>query len=221
MKPLRVLRSLRGRPRLLFAIALGVAVAFFLPPSVAERGATRALVAWNAGTVFYVVLAAAMMARSTQESMQRRARREDEGRYVVLVLVVVAVLASLAAIGGQLVVLKDVHGVPRLLHVALAALTVVTSWALMHTIFALHYAHDYYGNLGRGAAPGLEFPGEESPDYGDFFYFAAIIGTSGQTADIALKTRAMRRLGTAHCILSFFFNTTVLALTINIAASLV
>jgi uncharacterized membrane protein len=217
----RFLRFARSRPRLLLAIALGVAVAAFLPHATADQPVTRALLAWNAGTLLYLVLAGVMMARSNEESMQRRARREDEGRYVVLVLVVVAVVASLAAIGGQLVVVKDVHGWPRFLHIALAGLTVLTSWAFMHIVFALHYAHDFYGALTHGRHAGLEFPGNEKPDYADFFYFAAIIGTSGQTADVSLTSRSMRRLGTVHCILSFFFNTIVLALTINIAASLI
>lgn len=217
----RFLNPLRARPRLLFAIALAVAIALLLPRTIADQFVTRVLVAWNAGTVLYIALAAHMMARSSQETMQRRARLEDEGRYVVLILVVVAVIASLAAIGGELIVLKDVHGSPRFLHIALAAFTVVTSWAFVHLIFALHYAHDFYGDLARGREPGLAFPGKESPDYGDFFYFAAIIGTSAQTADVTLTTQAMRRLGTVHCILAFFFNTTVLALTINIAASLI
>jgi uncharacterized membrane protein len=203
------------------ALALGAAVAVLLPGEKASEPVTRALIAWNAGTVLYLLLAAVMMAGSTHETMQQRARLEDEGRHVVLVLVIVAVIASLAAIGGQLVVVRAMHGWPRYAHIGLAALTVLTSWAFMHLVFALHYAHDFYGDLTRGRAPGLEFPGKEKPDYGDFVYFAAIIGTSAQTADVSLTTRAMRRLGAAHCILSFFFNTIVLALTINIAAGLV
>lgn len=216
----RFLRQFRARPRLLVAVAAGIAVALLLPRTIADQLVTRALIAWNVGTVLYIVLTSEMMTRSTRESMQRRARLEDEGRHVVLMLVVVAVIASLVAIGGEMVVMKDVRGPSRLLHIALAAGTVVTSWAFVHLIFALHYAHDFYGDLARGEQPGLVFPGKEPPDYGDFIYFAAIIGTSGQTADVSLTTREMRRLGTLHCVLSFFFNTTVLALAINIAASL-
>jgi uncharacterized membrane protein len=219
--PDRILRPFRARPRLLLAAALAVAIALALPSTFVGQFVTRALIAWNAGTVLYVALAAYMMARSTRETMEHRARVEDEGRYLVLMLVVIAVIASLAAIGGELVVMKDIHGTARILHVGLAGFTVVTSWAFMHLMFALHYAHDFYGDLSRGEAPGLAFPGKESPDYGDFFYFAAIIGTSAQTADVSLTTREMRRLGTVHCILAFFFNTMVLALTINIVASLI
>jgi uncharacterized membrane protein len=87
-------------------------------------------------------------------------------------------------------------------------------------MFALHYAHDYYLALARGKHAGLEFPGGEAPDYGDFLYFACVIGTSGQTADVSFTSRAMRRTGLVHCVLAFFFNTALVALTINIASGL-
>jgi uncharacterized membrane protein len=214
-----ILALIRARPRLLIAIAVGAMTALFLPPSLAHQPVTRALVAWNVATTLYVLLAGVMMTRSSRESLQRRAQREDEGRYIVLALVVVAVIASLAAIAGELLVSKDIRGQLKLAHIALAAVTVLSSWAFMHMIFALHYAHDFYAAVARGKPPGLAFPGEGKPEYGDFFYFAAIIGTSGQTADVEFTTSAMRRIGTIHCILSFFFNTAVLALAINIAAS--
>jgi uncharacterized membrane protein len=84
----------------------------------------------------------------------------------------------------------------------------------------LHYAHDFYAARARGKPVGLTFPGTELPDYGDFLYFACIIGTSGQTADVSFTTSAMRRTGLLHCVLAFFFNTTLVALTINIASGL-
>lgn len=87
-------------------------------------------------------------------------------------------------------------------------------------MFALHYAHDYYAADLRGRPGGLDFPGGHAPDYGDFLYFACVIGTSGQTADISFTTRTMRRTGLVHCVLAFFFNATLLALMINIASSL-
>ena len=110
----------------------------------------------------------------------------------------------------------------RGLHVGLAALTILTAWLFVHTMFAMHYAHDFYVGVVRGQPPCLEFPGEcPRPAYSDFLYFAFIIGTSGQTADISLASKPIRRLGLIHCVLAFFFNTTLLALTINIAASLI
>jgi uncharacterized membrane protein len=107
------------------------------------------------------------------------------------------------------------------LHIALAVLTVLTSWVFTQFMFATHYAHEYYSALSRGLEPGLQFPGTNVPDYLDFVYFACVIGTSGQTADVSISSKPMRRVGLIHCVLAFFFNTTLIALTINIAASLI
>ena len=220
VRRLRLLRQVRARPRVCIATAVAVAVALWLPAGVASHLVTRALLAWNAGAGLYVLLAAVMMARSGQHQIRRRAQLQDDGALLILLLVVIASVASLAAIAGELAVVKDLHGLLRVEHVALAGATVVTSWAFIQVMFALHYAHDYYAAAARGQAPALRFPGDESPDYGDFFYFAAVIGTSGQTADVSFVSKPMRRIGSLHCILAYLFNTTVLALLINIGASL-
>ena len=136
-------------------------------------------------------------------------------------VVVLAALASLVAIVMELGVAKDLHGWNRSAHIALACLTIVTSWAFTHVMFALHYAHEYYRVLGEGDPAPLDFPGGTAPTYVDFLYMSMVIGTSGQTADVALASSGMRRIGLLHCTLAFAFNTTVLALMINIAAGLI
>ena len=120
----------------------------------------------------------------------------------------------------ELSTLHELSGTDKLLHIALTGATVASSWLFMHLMFAMHYAHDYYLSERRGQEPGLAFPQEPQPDYWDFLYFSAVIGTSGQTADVSFTSTAMRRTGLVHCVLAYFYNTTVLALTINIAASL-
>jgi len=182
---------------------------------------TRWLIAWNCGTLLYVLLAAVMMVRSSHDHMRQRAALHDDGQLAILGVVVVAAIASLAAIAGELVLVTRLQGLTRILHVTLAGFTLLSSWAFIQVMFALHYAHEYYATLVEGRRPALDFPGDERPDYGDFFYFAAIIGTSGQTADVSLVSKAMRRIGTVHCILAYLFNTTLLALLINIGAGLV
>ena len=142
------------------------------------------------------------------------------GSLVVLLLVVTAALMCIGAIVAELAVVKDLQGELRYTHIALAALTIVSSWTFTQIMFALHYAHDYYATVIHGEHGGLEFPGGQPPDYGDFLYFASVIGTSGQTADVSFTSRKMRRTGTVHCVLAFFFNTTLVALTINIASGL-
>jgi len=216
----RFLRVLRARPRLYVATLFAMAVGWFLPDSVASHGVTRWLIAWNVGTCLYVALAAVMMTRSTEHRMHQRAKLQDDGQWVILTLVFISGIAGLAAIAGELAVVKDMHGVIRSLHIALAGLTVLSSWAFIQVMFALHYAHDYYAAACHGRAPGLQFPDDGEPDYGDFFYFSAVIGTSGQTADVSFVSKPMRRIGSLHCILAYLFNTTVLALLINIGASL-
>ena len=216
----KVFRQLRARPRLFIAAAVAVAIGCVLPDMVTEHLLTRLLIAWNVGTMLYVVLAAVMMARSSEHRMKRRAQLQDDGQLVILLLVVVSSIASLGAIAGELAIVKDMHGLPRILHVTLAGLTVVSSWAFIQVMFALHYAHEYYAALAQSRPVGLQFPEDDTPDYGDFFYFSAVIGTSGQTADVSFVTKSMRRIGSVHCILAYLFNTTVLALLINIGASL-
>ena len=216
----RLIRQIRARPRLFIATAVAVAVGVLLPPTIAGHLVTRSLIAWNAGADLYVLLAAIMMIRSSQHHMRRRAQLQDDGQLAILVLASLAAVASLAAIAGELAVVKDAHGFLKTAHIALAGVTVLSSWAFIQIMFALHYAHQYYGALSHGRPAELLFPGGEEPDYGDFFYFAAIIGTSGQTADVAFASKPMRRIGSLHCILAYLLNTTVLALLINIAASL-
>ena len=209
-----------ARPRLFIATAIAIAVGFLLPSAAEAHLVTRLLIAWNTGACLYVLLAATMMSRSSQQRMRYRAQLQDEGQTVILVLVVVSAIASLAAIGGELAVVKDMHGVEKVAHIALAGLTVVSSWAFIQVMFALHYAHDYYAAACHGKKAGIQFPDDEPPDYGDFFYFSAVIGTSGQTADVSFVSKPMRRIGSVHCILAYLFNTTVLALLINIGASM-
>jgi uncharacterized membrane protein len=192
-----------------------------LPSSVALHAVTRWLVAWNVGTISYLLMAAVMMLRSGEHHMRMRARLQDDGQLVILGLVAVAGISSLAAIGFELTLVREAHGLLRILHATLAGVTVLASWAFIQTMFALHYAHDYYAAIGRGGDGGLSFPGAEAPDYFDFLYFSVVIGTSGQTADVSLTSRPMRRIGTLHCALAYLFNTTVLALLINIGASLI
>lgn len=221
LRKIGLVRLIRARPRLFVVTGLALAVGLWLPASVTDVPVTRWLVAWNAGTVLYVLLAAVMMARSTHDHMRQRAALHDEGQLAILAVVVVAAVASLAAIAGELVLVPHLHGLTRSLHIALAGGTLLSSWAFIQVMFALHYAHEYYASARPGQPAALDFPGDEQPDYGDFFYFSAIIGTSGQTADVSLVSKSMRRIGTVHCVLAYLFNTTLLALLINIGAGLV
>ena len=213
-------RIVMARPRLFSCILLGIATALAIPASVASHQITRGIIGWNAGAVTYLALSLYMMFSSSHARMRERAVREDDGRLLILAMVVTAAISSLAAIVGELAIAKGLHPGDRYLHVALAVTTLLTSWAFTQVTFSNHYAHDYYAAVVRGEPGGLAFPGENAPDYADFLYFSCIIGTSGQTADVSFTSRLMRRTGLLHCVLAFFFNATLLALTINIASGL-
>ena len=179
------------------------------------------LLAWNAGAATYLVLAWVMMGRATVAHMKALARTEDDGAAVVLVLTVAASVASLAAIVVELYGLAGATVLGSTLRLGLAVLTFVASWLLVHTAFALHYAHAYWASdaCATNGHP-LAFPGTSSPVYTDFLYFASVIGMTSQTADVAVCSTRLRRLVMAHGGVSFVFNTTLLALTVNTAAGL-
>lgn len=216
-----LLRGLRVRPRLTLSAAAGLLVALGLPFVADSRDVTRWLIGWNVGAWAYLALSGVMMARSSREDMRRRALDQDDGAITILMLVVMAALASLGAIVAELAVARSEVGLQRHLHVGLAALTVVSSWAFAQVMFALHYAHDYYQSRHEGQPGGLIFPDTPQPDYLDFLYASVVIGTSSQTADVAFGSSAMRRVGLVHCVLAFLFNTTLLALMVNVGANLI
>ncbi|WP_227871492.1 DUF1345 domain-containing protein [Novimethylophilus kurashikiensis] len=214
-------RQVHARPRLLLSIVVGSLVALMLPKWLALHAITRIIIGWSSVTTLYLALSAVMMYRSSHEQMRHRAQLEDEGQFVILTLVMLAALASLAAIVAELGLVKDMKGGLKYAHIGLAAFTIVSSWFFTHVMFALHYAHDYYASIDTRESTGLDFPHDKTPSYSDFLYFSFVIGTSGQTADVSFTSKRMRKIGLAHCVLAFFFNTTILALTINIAASLI
>jgi uncharacterized membrane protein len=214
------LRQIRARPRLIFAITLAIAAYALLPIFITLHTTTRALIAWNAGVYLYLLLAAVMMIKSTHEHMRARARLENEGKWVVMGGTILATSACLIAIFFDLSNARNVQGVLRHAHVALAIATVISSWLFIHLMFALNYAHVFYSHSGEQLHHGLQFPDTTQPDYFDFLYFSYIIGTSGQTADVSITSKTLRRTGLAHCVLAYAFNTTVLALAINLAAGL-
>jgi uncharacterized membrane protein len=210
----RFIRIVHARPRLFIAALVGVLVIAFSPDRWGL--ATRLLVGWDVGVTLYLVAACQLMATSDEKRMRRWSALEDEGRFGILVLTVAAALASLGAI---IALLGSSHGGGRdAIKLGLATCTILLSWTFIHSIFALHYAHEYYGERG-GKKSGLNFPDDEQPDYWDFVYFSFVIGMTSQVSDVATVSKPVRRTVAAHGIVSFLFNAALLALTVNIAAS--
>jgi uncharacterized membrane protein len=208
-KPVRVVYA---RPRTFMSVAIGIAAFFVLPGSL--RLVTRLLISWDVFVTFYLVLAYIMMFRSGLAHIRRNAVLQDDGRFLILLMTAVGAFASIAAIVFELGASQ--RGAPQL---ALATVTIALSWAVVHTTFALHYAHDYYRDANPG---GLQFPSgdqQDHSDYWDFVYFSFVIGMTAQVSDVGITDKTIRRTATAHGIISFVFNTALLALTVNIAAS--
>jgi uncharacterized membrane protein len=182
---------------------------------------TRLLVGWNVGLVIYLATTHTMMMRADEARIRKRAAEQDEGAFAILVLTIVATLASLVAIVVELGSAKPTPHASDLGPALLAMVTIVLSWSFVHTIFALHYAHEYYGERRDGVIGGLNFPDDKHPVYSDFLYFSLVIGMTSQVSDVSITSKVIRRMAAAHGVVSFFFNLTVLALTVNLVSNLV
>jgi len=210
-----LIRIVRSHPRLFMAAVLGLLVIALDP--LRARTSARLLLGWDVGVLFYLLAVYMMVARANLSGLRLRAAREDEGRLILLMLTVGAAMASLAAIIAELGAMhRSREGTA--LHLALATSTIALSWAFIHTMFALHYAHEFYTER-QGRGGGLRFPGGGEPDYWDFVYFSFVIGMTAQVSDVGITDKTIRRTATAHGIISFVYNTALVALTVNIAAS--
>jgi uncharacterized membrane protein len=138
----------------------------------------------------------------------------DEGATALRVLTAGAALASLAS------VLAELGHSPSPYQISLGIATILLSWIFMHTMFALHYTHEFYGQGADDRMGGLVFPGNEDPDYWDFLYYSMVVAMTAQVSDVQITSKTIRRLTTLHGAISFFFNATVLALAVNIVSSL-
>jgi len=222
-----MINAIRARPRLFVAIGLGLAAGLFLPAAWPQS--LRMIVGWDVAAGLYLALAWIMILRADTAHIRGLARIDDDGRWVILIMCAAAAAISLGAIVNLLADYKDLTADAKPLHLALAVVTILVSWFFLHTVFTLHYAHEFYGatpdddpstdlEKERG---GFTFPGTaKSWTYMDFAYYSFTIGMTAQTSDTAVTTTAMRRLTLAHAILTFFFNTVILAFSVNIAASL-
>ncbi len=218
--PISLITSVWIRPRFYGAAIAGTLALFFLPHSWPHT--VRPAVAWDIAGFVYLFFAFQHMWSCGADRIQARAARRDDSRVVILFIVLLAIAASFAAIAGLIgeAKLPATSPAEKLNLAGLAVLTIMTSWFVTQVVFALHYAHGYYRPDDGGAMGGLRFPECEDPDYWDFLYFSTSIGATSQTSDTEIRSRALRRLVTLHAIVAFFFNTAVLALTVNIAASL-
>lgn len=171
------------------------------------------LLAFDIAVITFLLATLRMFLRSDALSIRERARNEDEGYWGFLLSSAVVAVTVLVALAGEL------HGSKQAdsFQIVVAVCSLILSWLFMNTMFALHYAHEFYGDSGT-AHVGLDFPGTVDPDYWDFVYFAFVIGMTFQVSDVQIKSREIRRVALVHAVIAFFFNVIVLALSVNIVA---
>jgi uncharacterized membrane protein len=203
-------------------VSVGVALAAALLQPAWISASTRALVAWDLGVLVYLGLAWTLVARADARVTREHSLAQDQSGFLVFLLIVGAGCAGTVAIGFLASGIKGLPFWPRTGHLALSILALISSWLLIQTVFALHYARRYYGARHRDPSVPAElvFPGGRDPDYLDFVYYSFVVGMTSQVSDVAIASRRMRRLTLIHGVLSFMFNIAILALAINIVAGL-
>jgi uncharacterized membrane protein len=222
MRAVDLVRRADARHRLILGLAAGVVV--FLVSHGHLRFASAAIAGWNAFALMILVLDWLTILTTPLRKIRELAQQQDLSRLLVFLFVVSSACAALFAVGFLISVHKGETRGHLTVHLLLTLLTVISSWMLVHTVFGLRYAHAFYGDSDQPGvhqhAGGLIFPGDRPPDYFDFAYFSFVVGMTCQVSDVQITSRRMRRLTLVHSVLSFGFNTIILALLINTVSGL-
>jgi len=204
--------------RLAAALVGGIAV-WLTVKYLGAPHAARLLLGWDAAALVYLLTTWTLFLKADEAKVRSRAAQEDEGVPVLLLIVLAAIAASLGAVVDAMIAAKSASGQAKAIVTACAGATLVLSWLVLQSAFVLHYAHRHFGD--GSAKPGIQFPGEQPSGYLDFAYLAFSIGATFQVSDNSILTSKLRKLVTAHAAAAYFYNTAILALGINIIASLV
>jgi len=220
---MNAIAALFRRKTILVGVAAGIAVAVLLHVIANTlTPLTRGLAAWDAGIVGYLATLFWLLRHATPDKIAAKVAATDEGRFFILFISLLAFVLSIAAIVAEAGQAAAAHGADKPERVAFVLITVALSWLFVHTAFANHYAHEFYGQSATNEARGgLIFPGDLDPNFWDFLHFGLVIGVANQTADIQISSKAIRNVVTVHGIIAFVFNTVILALAINFAASMI
>ncbi len=216
-------RALNARRRLVVSTLVGTTVYLLAPAGYLVD--SRLLLGWDGACLTFLLMAWTVMGLANAKETCRSTLEQDQSGFTVLLVATLAASASLFAILFLLSQGKGAASALKVAHLALSISAVISSWFVVHTLFAFHYAHSFY----RGRAVqdgvrdegGIRFPGGALPHYVDFLYFSFVIGMTSQVSDVSITSHSIRRAALIHGILSFAFNTLVLALTINIVAGIV
>jgi uncharacterized membrane protein len=211
---------IRARPGMAAGVLTGSAIWPLLPAGLSLT--TRGLLAWDAGVLVFLGAAGFLFATTEAYRMPARAEAQEEGEWTIFGLTLAVVVVSFVAVSSEFSAIKQSPDSARGLRVTLVAVTLFLSWLTTHVTFAFRYAHEFYADDqgGSDVDRGLEFPGEREPDYMDFLYFSLVLGMTFQVSDVQITSRKLRRVATLHGLMSFLFNTIIVAFTVNIAAGM-
>lgn len=209
----RPIRFLRARPWLALSAAILLAASFGLMWAGLPISSAL-LLGFDLGALVYLGMLLRVFNRAKPDHLRRHAQAQDTGRRGTLWSAVALSTVVLVALATELHAAKGGGA----LAIVIGAASIVLSWLFMNTMFAIHYAHSYYGDGGAATGQGLDFPGAQQPDYWDFVYFAIVLGMTFQVSDVQITSRSMRRTALMHSVIAFFFNVFIIAISVNIAA---
>jgi len=218
---------LDAQHRLYIALAITASVFFLILGHVSVPALI--MLSWGVCATVIIILNWIIILSAHPREMRKLARLKDSSRIIILLFVITASCVSLFAIIFLLLNSnKDGHHTHVIKHVVMSIGSVVISWWMLHTVFTMSYAHKFYtltpdtNDPEDAVVGGLMFPNEEkNPDFMDFVYFSFVIGMTFQVSDIEISSRSIRRMALLHAIISFAFNTAIVALSINVISGLV
>jgi uncharacterized membrane protein len=218
-KIIHSIHKIQAHGRLLVGLVVAL-IMFFLthktPPAV------RFILVWSSFSFTILLMLWAIILTTTASEVRVIAGKQDSGRTIISIFVLFASVVSLFAVVFLMRSLPNPNQAGYPYHVGFAIISVILSWVMIHTIFAIRYTHLFYNLLSEGKTSqkehkgGLIFPSDDPPDYFDFAYFSFVIGMTWQVSDIQISSKRIRRIVLFHGLLSFLYNTVILALTINI-----
>jgi uncharacterized membrane protein len=218
-----VLHWISGDSRRRFVISLIAAGVAYIALPAEFRGTIRAIATWDSFAGCAILMAWLAICITPHDRLRAYAKAQDVSGLLIFGFVVIAACVALLSVAFVIRThLSTVRTIGLTSPIFIALTTVALSWLLLHTVYSLHYAHVYYGDADddRTSDKGLEFPGEETPDYVDFAYFSFVVGMTCQVSDVQVVSKRMRRLTLLHGVISFGFNTVILALLINTISGL-
>lgn len=210
-------------PLVRFLICLSIAILVFFIVPKAFGFVFRYVIAWDIFSFFFLLLSWIVILTRTVEQIRKKAT-EDDGSAIYVTLMVL--FSSLAGLLSVLLLMLSQEAAKNPLFIPASLTGMIFSWAMVHSIYIFHYAHEYYAGEeettgSKKAIGGLDFPKEKKPDYLDFAYFSFVMGCTFQVSDVQITSRVIRRIAFVHSILAFFINTFVVALTINMIGGLI